>query len=278
MKKKAYIAIAAVLCAGLLVTAACLRGGKPDDNIPDNLQMNDTQTPDENKPDDTQKPSDTQTPDNTTKPDDTQKPNDIQQPDDTLTPDEVKYVEVYRHPDNEKALQAYYDFLKNGGKARLAGESRELTLAETFEIMYAKAHDEFAFFDFGSDGIQELAIKTYHEYLVLFWENDRLYMDNVGVREMNAGYNGFETTGSNLSGNESRTGFVLKTFSAERGMDSLSLGYSIYNIDTGARSRYIYRELVDGEWVDRENTAVTEEAFQAYIAEFENAPSSSGIL
>ncbi|MBO5973785.1 MAG: hypothetical protein J6Q16_03730, partial [Clostridia bacterium] len=50
MKKRLYITVALVLCAGILVTGALLRG-KPDDITPDSSQINDTQTPDDtNKP------------------------------------------------------------------------------------------------------------------------------------------------------------------------------------------------------------------------------------
>ena len=174
MKKRMYVAAALILCAGLLVAAAFLRDGSPKNTDPDKARINDTQNPyDANKPGDlaapvTHEPSaqnDNGMPNDTTPPaqDDSKDPAKSKQPDDGTKPKETKYSEVYRHPDNEKALQAYYDFLKNNGKARLVGETRELTLSETFEIMYAKAHDEFAFFDFGSNGVQELAIKTYHE-------------------------------------------------------------------------------------------------------------------
>ena len=286
MKKSLYVTIALVLCL-LLFCAACGKDKQPSsddiappdgtqDITPDNSQINDTHTPnDTNKPNDPVI-SDTPAPpardNNKDNSPDNNDPADNTKPDDTRPPEDPKYVPVYRHPDNEKALQAYYDFLKNNGKARLAGDTRELTLSETFEIMYAKAHDEFAFYDFGSDGVQELAIKTYHEYLVLFWENGRLYIDNVGIREMHAGYNGIDSNSYNISFTESSTGYTLKSFSAENGMESLSLGYSIYHIYEDTRSCYILRDLVNGEWVDRENTSVTEEAFRELMSAYENTP------
>ncbi|MBQ2865865.1 MAG: hypothetical protein IJE90_05040 [Clostridia bacterium] len=271
MKKKLLTALTLTLCL-LVLCCACGKDKQPatDGITPPNNTQNTT------PPDDTQ---------NTTPPagtaDDNKAPAlpvtpDPQPPvqDEPKQPEQVEYVEVYRHPDNEKALRAYYDFWKNNGKAFSVDINKEITFAERNEIVKYAGVSKFGFADFGSDGIQEMVFMGSNGYFVLFWENDKLYIDHVIIRAISGiNYNGLNVDAFNYNmATEYKTVYTLETFSAKNGMESLTLCYQINRQVINSSSYYIIRDQVNGEWIDRANTEVTKDEYDAYLKQYHNAP------
>ncbi|MBQ2866209.1 MAG: hypothetical protein IJE90_06825 [Clostridia bacterium] len=260
MKNSLYVTISLVLCAGVLVTVACLRGIKPVDNTPDNSQINDTQTPDDiPKTDDTQKPDDTLTPDDTVIPNDSKKPDDTQKPDNTV----ADYYALSAQ--NTKALQAYYAFITGKSTAYSLSDNKEITFVDGITKQDTAPIAKFALVDFGSDGILEVVFEhtnTAHSDAILFYEDGRVYVEYVTYRGiLGLTYNGVISRNFNTP-EGAISGYSLMTVSVQRGEETTSLGRREYISATDTYTYYLKCDLIDGKTVVREETRVTKDEYE----------------
>jgi len=255
MKKSLYVTISLVLCAGVLVTVACLRGIKPVDNTPDNSQINDTQTPD-----DIQKTDDTQKPDDTVIPDDSQKPDDTQKPDNTVT----DYYALSAQ--NTKALQAYYAFITGKSTAYSLSDNKEITFADGITKQDTAPIAKFALVDFGSDGILEVVFEhtnTAHSDAILFYEDGRVYVEYVTYRGiLGLTYNG--VISSNFNTPEGAiSGYSLMTVSVQNGAQTAGLGHVNYVSATNTYTYYQSCELINSKAVVKDEAQVTKSEYES---------------
>ena len=273
MKKKLLAALTLTLCLLMLCTA-CGKDKQPSsdditppdgtqDITPDNTQ---NVTPPDSTADDNKTPDDPTPPaqDDPTPPAQDDPTPSVQ--DDPTPPaqDEPTNPVDTQNEEIAKILQAYYDFLKNDGKGFYTYTQQEMTFVETTPFLTTTLY-KFAFADFGADNIPELVLQSSQDFLVMFWDNNRLCFDILATREL-AGfaYDGFfwDETGGRMD-------YSFISFSAERGRKYLTIGYTTYDYITETYSYDICRDLVNGEWIDRENTTVDKDAFNACIAQYE---------
>ena len=264
MKKSLYITAALVLCAGILVTGALLRG-KPDDITPDNSQINDTHTPE-----DTNKPDDTVIPDTPTPP--AQDNNKGNSPDnnalaDNTKPDDAQKIDFEAlRIENTKALQAYYAFITGGTTARSLYDGRDITFVQDITKQGTASIAKFALVDFGLDGILEVVLvhaNTAYSNVILFYENGRVYVEFVTYRGMlGLTYNGVISYSFNTTEGGTSV-YAQMTLSAQKGEETTVMGRSEYISATDTYTYYLECDLIDGKTVAREETQVTKDEYEA---------------
>jgi len=242
----------------------------PPDSTADDKQNDDTQQPDSTADD---KQGDNDTADNTN-PDDTQKPDEVVAADYFASFDISKY-DYSTNENNIKAVQAYYDFLFNNTEAYDTYTSKLVSLVDVAEDAYPRQsfwmnlqNLELAFVDFGADGVVEMVFNDGNRYfknwVILFYENDQLYLDTVNHRSMG---------GIRKNGFYDSYAFFSSSFSVDGGQSDVSLFVCStskeYPYD---KTYYSYFEIVDDEFMPTERTEITEVEYQSLLAAYNKIP------
>ncbi|MBO7276163.1 MAG: hypothetical protein J6V15_07320 [Clostridia bacterium] len=277
MKKRLYITVALVLCAGILVTGALLRG-KPDDITPpdgtqditpdntQNVTPPDT-TADDNKTPDTPTPPVQDDPPPPAQDDNKDKPDDNNASADNTKPDDAQKIDFEAlRIENTKALQAYYAFITGGTTARSLYDGRDITFVQDITKQGTASIAKFALVDFGSDGILEVVFEhtnTAHSDAILFYEDGRVYVEYVTYRGiLGLTYNGVISYSFNTTEGGTSV-YAQMTLSAQKGEETTVMGRSEYISATDTNTYYLECDLIDGKTVVREETQVTKDEYEA---------------
>ena len=164
---------------------------------------------------------------------------------------------------NEKALKAYYDFLKNETAATYWYDKTEYTI-DTLAPKPNYTISKYAFVDFGSDGVFEMVLEDVGQiyYTILFYDNDQLYIDYVSHRSLQMlKINGI----CHGSSGGSSGSYVKLTLSPEKGDVSTIIGKYQESPHSSLGIYYrIYGDITDGEFAAVEERNVSKEEFDEF--------------